>query len=143
MHCKTAQSHCSLQLDGRLSPEQAAQLELHLAGCEACRASRASMRAAWGSLDAALSPVAPEDWRTIAARLERPPSWLERLWLVQPGRFATAAALSVFLVAGVATGAWMSRGLRPSMPVEAVAMAEAFGDVAGAGWLASEGGLKP
>jgi predicted anti-sigma-YlaC factor YlaD len=138
MRCKTAQSFASLRLDGRLPSERAARLAEHLAGCEACRAASAAMAAAWSSLEVAPAAVAPDDWRRIALRLERPQSWLERLWLAQPGRLATAGALAIFILVGVTAGGWMSQGIEPSMPVEAAAIAEAFDEVAGARWLVSE-----
>lgn len=145
MRCKAAQHQLSLQLDGRLRQALVAELEAHLATCESCRQARAQLVSAWALLTDTTVPQAPDDWRSIAARVDEPRSglkaWLEDLWLANPGRLATAAALSVFLFSGVAAGSWLSRGLRPSLPVEAVAMAEAFGDVPGADLF--EGQVRP
>ena len=147
MRCKNALPLISLDLDRRLSAEQARQLQGHLAGCEGCRELARRMAETWDLLGSAAAPAAraPDDWRTIAARLDEQPrglrGWLAELWLAAPGRLATAGVLVLFLALGSAAGVWMSRGLKPKMPVEAVAMAEAFGDVPGSHWLAGE--VKP
>jgi len=147
MRCRTAQPLISLDLDGRLSVKEASALAEHLSGCEACQATRQAMAGAWDLLGASPAVAAPDDWRSIAARIEVPRSglrsWLGELWVATPGRWATAGALAVFLVVGGAAGLWLAKGLKPSMPVEAVAMAEAFGDVPGSVWLASEGQVRP
>jgi len=147
MRCKKAQPLLSLELDGRLTARQAPALAEHLAGCEACRASRQQMAAAWDLLGASPAASAPDDWRLIAARLEAAPTgvwaWFGALWQETPSRWATAAVVAVFLVAGGVAGSWLAKGLKPALPVEAVAMAEAFGDVPGSVWLASEGPVRP
>ncbi|HEY3447540.1 MAG TPA: zf-HC2 domain-containing protein [Myxococcales bacterium] len=147
MRCKTAQPLISLDLDRRLPADRAKELEAHLAGCERCRTLARTMSRAVDLLGSApAAPSAPDDWRVISARLEERGrgglrAWLADLWDAAPGRLATAGVLSIFLVAGSAAGVWLSKGLKPSMPVEAVAMAEAFGDVPGSSWLAGE--VKP
>jgi len=148
MRCKTALPLISLDLDRRLPAVRAAELAEHLRGCTDCRAAASRMAAAWGLLEAApAAPSAPDDWRLIAARLDQPRSglraWLEDLWLASPGRLATVGVLSIFMLAGSATGVWLAKGLTPKLPVEAVAMAEAFGDVSGSAWLVTEGQVRP
>jgi predicted anti-sigma-YlaC factor YlaD len=139
MRCHAAQKLLSLQLDRRLDADGEASLSAHLASCEGCRAQRAAMLAGWEALAMGIPPGAPDDWRAISARLDRPRSrwleWLSGLWLANPGRLASGVALATFLVAGIGAGSWLSRRLKPALPIEAVAMAEAFGDSAGDGWL--------
>ncbi|MBI5549679.1 MAG: zf-HC2 domain-containing protein [Deltaproteobacteria bacterium] len=150
MRCTTARKHISLDMDGRLTQDEAAALVAHLAACAECRREREAMGQAWTALGALPEITStPDDWRAIAARLEGRRgmsgwlnggwSWLEELWFAAPRRWALATVMSACVLAGVAAGARMSRELAPQPPLEALALAEAFGEFPAAGWIAVEG----
>lgn len=95
-------------LDGALSPDEAAAVRVHLAGCEACRAEAARLRSAAALLGALPPPPPPSPAFAagLEARLEaergRRRGVLSRL-LGERRRFVlpAAAAAAAALVAGI------------------------------------------
>jgi len=88
----------SAYLDGELTPEWAAEVREHLAGCAACRADLEGLRAVKRLLGALPVPEPPGDLETaILARVERARRWW---WLPRPRPAVAlaAAALTVVLV---------------------------------------------
>lgn len=134
MRCSQSRRLLGRDLDGRLPAGEAARLEAHLAGCERCRAERASLAGAWellGQLDGGGAP--PEDWTVISARLaeraERRP-WLR--WPLPVRRAIGAGAIAGLAAVGLLVGDRVAdAALGPARPpsLEALAIAEGFGDL--------------
>ena len=108
MTCHDAQDRLDDYVDGSLSEADFQQMELHLAGCAACREEEGALRALLAEA-AALPPILEpvrDLWPEIAARIAAPrPRLLLRPWPM----LAVAAALLLGLAAVL---------LRPSMPSE-------------------------
>jgi len=90
---------------GRLDTEAKARLENHLETCPACRELAGGHRAVWEALDAwEAQPVSADFDRRLYSRIEREPSWRDRLAelfrpaLVRRGLPIAAAACLVVLV---------------------------------------------
>lgn len=136
MRCRAAMKLVSLRLDGRLSSAEAAALDAHLAACSECEATSARVESAWRELamDAAV-PATPDLWSAIAAGVEEPrgiAGWLASAWRQAPGQAVSAAVLALVAVLGLEVGAILWNAATPStasLPLEAVALAEAFADV--------------
>ncbi|MDR7537862.1 MAG: zf-HC2 domain-containing protein [Armatimonadota bacterium] len=89
----------SAYLDGELTPDRAAEVREHLAGCAACQADLQALRAVKRLLGALRAPEpAPDLEAAILARVERESRWL---WLPRPRPAVAlaAVALTVVLVA--------------------------------------------
>ena len=92
--------------DGELSPDEAAAMESHVAGCEGCRAELAWLRAEQELMAQRRTvepPVNPAVWRAVAERVHTPPKrpW----WRMSPltalfGAMAVAAGLIVMVGRG-------------------------------------------
>ena len=84
MTCAERRAALVAYLDEELGPAERAELETHLAGCEACRAALAAERRLSGAL-ASLHPVVPPRdfearfWARIARERDAPVGWLGRL----------------------------------------------------------------
>lgn len=92
----------SALVDGALPPAAAAALEAHVAGCEACRAELAGLRAVRSMLSALPEAAAPRSFRLRRADVEAParrsaapPVWLRAM----PALSAAALVLFVALAA--------------------------------------------
>lgn len=105
MRCAQARETMQARLDGTLSPGTAEEMEAHLAGCAACRAEAADLRAIDAEL-AAEETVDPPEGMAAAiarraaarARVRRQvliPGWLEGLTLAGAG--VTAGVIAVGL----------------------------------------------
>jgi predicted anti-sigma-YlaC factor YlaD len=113
MTCSEAESRLDDFVDGALGEREFQELELHLAGCSACRAQERGLRALLeqaAALPRELSP--PRDlWPAVAERLEpRRAQWFPRRaalsgWL--PATLAAAAAVALAV-------AWLGRDGRVS-----------------------------
>ncbi len=147
MRCRKARKMLSLKMDDRLSARQAADLELHLAGCIECRLAAERLDRAWGALSSLAPPrPAPDDWAAIEAGVDarrRPwlPAWLD-LGLV-PTRAAATALLIAMAVIGGAGGLLIGRAIPSSSqtaPLETQLVAETLGDLP---WNSPASGLEP
>ncbi|MCO5165251.1 MAG: zf-HC2 domain-containing protein [Planctomycetes bacterium] len=108
MTCDDALLLASDRLDGALPPADAAALEAHLAGCEACRRASAALGRADDAVRALPPPAPPTDpWPGVAARLraERRRGCRRRL------------LVAALLLAAAAVGLWaLLRSLVPATP---------------------------
>jgi predicted anti-sigma-YlaC factor YlaD len=119
-------------MDGALAGRHVAALDLHLVGCERCRATAERMERTWRSLGA-LAPVpqGPDDWSAIAANASRTPP--QRLvpwarWRVHPSLAATSLVIAVAAAVGAAGGVLLSRTPGGSGTVfEATVLGETMG----------------
>ncbi len=128
MNCTEARDNLSALLDGELDRETAAAVEAHLAGCEACRADRDSLRALVGTLHALPKHAAPEEIeREVVSMLERDQLLAKpeapaprRPW----GRILAASAAAAAILAAV--GIYFFGGHKPAGNTE-LARSEAHG----------------
>jgi anti-sigma factor RsiW len=96
-------------VDGTLEPEQAAALERHTVGCEACRTMVEGQRAVWSVLDQWAAPeISPGFNRKLHATVEAGPgrgAWLDRVstWIagLSPGNLMVPAGALALVVATV------------------------------------------
>src|SRR5262249_7385548 len=116
-----------LSVDGELAPNEAAQIESHLAACWVCRARTAKIEATIADFieynQTALAPhltPPPNTWRNFNARLDRraeelgSPPLLSRLGArlremfaarLTPARLAVVTSITIIVLAGI----WLSR----------------------------------
>jgi hypothetical protein len=73
MNCTTTSEHIDDYLDGTLEGAALHELELHLAGCAACREEERTLRALLAEADALPDEIDPPHdlWPGIAARIQR------------------------------------------------------------------------
>jgi predicted anti-sigma-YlaC factor YlaD len=135
MRCERSQRLIGLDLDRRLDERAAARLAAHLAGCEGCRAQRAKLARAWDRLGGlAAGPAPAEDWAIISARIaertERRP-WLR--WPLPVRRAVGGLAVAGLASLGILAGDAIARAAlvpdRSATSLEAVAIADGFGDL--------------
>jgi anti-sigma factor RsiW len=109
MKCPIATENAGRLLDyasGKLESGPRAELEQHLAGCEACREFVSGQQSVWQALDLwEAEPVSPDFDRRLLARLDAQPSWWSRLWSpFHPASWrlglGMAAAAALLIVAG-------------------------------------------
>jgi predicted anti-sigma-YlaC factor YlaD len=136
MRCGKAQRLLSRRIDGRLSNGDGEALDLHLAGCPACRRVAARLQHAWHALaQLEEARAAPDDWAAIEAASEPGrrrwmPLWLR--WQLAPAPAAAAWALAAMAAIGATGGAIISlAALAPSRAdsIEARMFAETLGDL--------------
>lgn len=132
MRCARARKLLSRRLDGALADRDVAAVDLHLVGCERCRATAERMERTWRSLGALESvPPGPDDWFAIAATASRTPP--QRLvpwarWRVQPSLAAASLVIAVAAAVGAASGVLLSRRFSEPRPVfEATVLGETMG----------------
>jgi len=108
MRCHRAASLLSAYLDQEVDPRLQAELESHLAGCRACRAELAKLKAQWAALaEADQAPALPADlWPRVLADLDAAErrTWLGR----QRARLVQAACIAACVAMGLAGGALLS-----------------------------------
>ena len=147
MRCRTVPKLLSLRIDGRLSARRAADVELHLASCSACRLEAERLQRSWGALaQLPPPPPAPDDWAAIEAGVDaqrRPwlPAWLDPGFV--PTRAAAAALFLAMAVIGGAGGLLIGRAIpssRETPPLETQLVAETLGDLP---WNSPASGLEP
>jgi len=91
MNCFACENSLSAYIDDELTPEQRREVELHLDGCEQCRAEYETHLAAWELAGDMRTEAAPEGlWNTIEAELQ------------EQGRQATTEDLAL-IVRGLAS----------------------------------------
>jgi len=121
--CHEAQRRLVLRLDGELPPSAAADLDAHLAGCDACRAEQAELRRLrelWRCLPVPESR--PEDRaRILLAARRRPSRW--PAWVGAPA--AAAAVLLVTLRLALPAGPVFPEGWAGVRPAYSVGELEA------------------
>ena len=110
MNCKGICELLTAYLDGEVTPEEKAYIEMHLRGCPQCRTELEALTATQASLRGALKSMAEEvtpsvqAWEKVRARLEKKSSWLDglhRLLTSKTWQVATVTA-AVVLIAVVA-----------------------------------------
>ncbi len=69
MSCEERRELIAASLDGGLAPEERADLEAHLAGCAACAALAAELRALRGAAAGLLEDAGPGDWAALERAL--------------------------------------------------------------------------
>jgi hypothetical protein len=117
LRCIEAEEWMMLRLYGELSPEQAAALDRHLAGCENCRREMASLRALEETLSKAPAPEASDALlaqtrlrlhMALDAEAEKSSrQWLPSIFRGNVQVFRTAPfAAAAMLLAGVALGSF-------------------------------------
>jgi predicted anti-sigma-YlaC factor YlaD len=89
-------------VDGELSEARFQDVELHLAGCAACRDEERRLRAVLAHAAALPREVSParDLWPEIADRITRRPRLLRLPWALVPAPLAVAAAILIAVVAG-------------------------------------------
>jgi hypothetical protein len=120
MTCKDVLGKLDEYVDGTLPEAQLQEIELHLAGCAACREEEARLRRLLDLASALPQEIRPRRdlWPAITARLESadepsPERETPRFW-ARPAWLAAAAAL-LFAVASIVT---QMRDVKPVDPVE-------------------------
>lgn len=126
MNCERIESYLIAYLDGRASVSERREVDLHLAGCAACRARVEGFRGVWKVLEETPA-TEPSAWFDARLRqriaTEPPPGVWSRvaMWLPQP-RLALASLMLV------AVGIWAATATGPQLPGPAatnpVAMSE-------------------
>jgi hypothetical protein len=110
MKCVQIQEQLSAFHDGELPAEIHKEIEVHLAGCEACASRRAEFSSYTHTFGQISQPVVPPTvWTRIAAELasDRVPPTAESPRRLRLAAWAMALAASVLLMIGV--GYWMAR----------------------------------
>ena len=94
-------------LDGTLAPSEAARVEAHLAGCDACRASERQLRQLLAHAAALPRSIAPprDLWPGVEGRIERASGW--KAFFGWTPSLALAAAATVII--GVAAVLWTAQ----------------------------------
>lgn len=75
MLCAECKARLSVYLDEQLAPQERAELDMHLQGCEHCRGELASLQGMLQMLRKVEAPPTPDLLPGIHARLERKPWW--------------------------------------------------------------------
>jgi anti-sigma factor RsiW len=116
MNCTTTSEHIDEYVDGTLEGAALHELELHLAGCAACREEERALRALLAEANALPDEIDPPHdlWPGIAARIEREGSFK---LLRGPWRLPLGLAAAVVL-ASAAYFVWHSAP-RPTAPAVA------------------------
>ncbi len=124
MNCRQVRRLLALHVGRDLPPEEAARVEDHLRGCEACERERErydrSRRVLFRLRGEARGP-APDLWPAIRERLPAPPSPSRRLPLRAAAALALAGALGLGAILALSSpgGAGASRPRAPAPAVRA------------------------
>lgn len=105
MNCSGVQERLSAYHDSELSPEEAAQVAAHLAGCASCAEELASFEQLSGLSQRLTDPPVParlwEELESKLRRTSRPATILDRLaWNLVPGRLVALAA-TILVAVGI------------------------------------------
>ena len=101
MTCQELDTRLDDWLDGALPPSAAAEVEAHLAACDACREDARKLRQLLAHATALPGSVAPprDLWPGIENRIARPSGWSRLFAWDNPALLAAAAAVIVGLLA--------------------------------------------
>ncbi len=106
MRCEDASSNLAAFVSGGMEPEEAAEMERHLAACSACREEREELERVHAALQAAPPPVDPPDHLKdeILSRMRAregsesdPPAGERRSWSLRVAIAGVAAAVAVMV----------------------------------------------
>jgi anti-sigma factor RsiW len=112
MKCRTIQKKLSAYQDGELKPREEKELRRHLQDCHSCKEAYENLERVWRAIGG-LEEIRPDPWlyRRLAGRIhERKHGGLAALRRVLQLAGGQAAA-SIFLIAGLAAGAYLGRNL--------------------------------
>ncbi|MEW6323465.1 MAG: hypothetical protein AB1635_20540 [Acidobacteriota bacterium] len=117
---------------GDADPAAAPRLDAHLAGCPACQAELARVRAVLALVESVPEPepgpaYEREVWARLQDQLVTPAPWWRRL-LTVPARWAVAGTVAAALIGAFLAG-WLARGA-PDDAAPAATTADAGGDEA-------------
>ncbi len=114
--CEAVRELISAELDGELTAAERQVLQLHLAGCAACRAEQDALRRVKQALAALPAPALPRDLVVDINRAIDGDELAARRAPRRPWRLAgqLAAAATVLLVLGSLAPVFLSRGLSPA-----------------------------
>jgi predicted anti-sigma-YlaC factor YlaD len=103
MTCQELDTHLDDWLDGALPPSAAAEVEAHLAACDACHEAARRLRQVLAHAKALPGSVAPprDLWPGIQSRIAHPSGWSRFFTWDSPALLAAAAAVVVGLLAVV------------------------------------------
>jgi anti-sigma factor RsiW len=128
MNCESIQQELSAYYDGELPSKEAAAIEQHLSGCEACGQELGRIDKVWDLLDA-LPVVRPSAefkarfWEKVRREEEKPGLWD---WLPLPSWRPILAGVAAVWVLGVAGGVLAYRHQAYSARASAQSATEIF-----------------
>lgn len=114
--CEAVRELISAELDGEVTAAERQVLQLHLAGCAACRAEQDALRRVKQALAALPAPALPRDLVVDINRAIDGDELAARRAPRRPWRLAgqLAAAAAVLLIIGSLAPVFLSRGLSPA-----------------------------